>query len=221
MTSRTGRTTPIHGETMQSLTGPSPDAPSLATVEQREAPRVALMLRNAKLLIDGKEMLCIVRDVSATGARIRGFHPIPPGKACAIELWEGQAFPIEQAWNDGVEAGYRFSEAKDLDALVHEHGPFPRRPLRINLELDAVVTSAGKTTQVCIRNLSQQGANVETGAEWARFQPLQLEAEGLPVPLPAKVRWQRDGVCGMVFERTFALSDFARLVARLQGLPTS
>ena len=204
---------------MQIHPSPSPEEEGrCASVEQREAPRVALMLRNAKLLIDGRELLCIVRDVSATGIRIRAFHPIPRGRACGIELWEGHPFPVEQAWNDGIEAGYAFSEAKDLDALVGEHGPFPKRPLRVNLELAAVVRSGGNETSVTLRNLSQQGASIETGARWAKSQPLELKAAGLPEPLPAKVRWYRDGMCGMVFERTFALSDFARLVARLQGI---
>ncbi|WBY17131.1 PilZ domain-containing protein [Erythrobacteraceae bacterium WH01K] len=204
---------------MHALTGQETGPGPVSIVEQREAPRVALMLRNAKLSIDGKELLCIVRDVSATGVSIRAFHAIPRGKACSIELWEGQRFPIEEAWHTGREAGYSFSEAKDLDALVHEHGPFPRRPIRIALEMPGVVLCGDSGTQVTIRNISQQGACVESDALWSCSQLVRLQGKGLPDPLHSKIRWQSERLHGLVFERTFALADFARLAARLQRMP--
>ncbi|WP_379548502.1 PilZ domain-containing protein [Qipengyuania sp. DSG2-2] len=206
---------------MHGLIGPELELDQTASVEQREAPRVALMLRNAKLSIDGVEILCIVRDVSATGIRIRAFHRIPEGKACSIELWEGQRFPIEEAWNTGDEAGYAFCEAKDLDALVYEHGPFPKRPMRINLTMPAAIISGETGTQVTIRNISQQGACVESDGVWAPQLLVRLQGQCLPDPLHAKVLWQRDNLHGLVFERTFALADFARLAARLQKLPAN
>ncbi len=193
-----------------------PEFGDCASVEQRDSPRVALMLRNAKLSIDGRELLCIVRDVSSTGIRIRGFHQIPPGKACSIELWEGQRFAVEEAWNTGDEAGYSFSEAKDLDALVHEHGPFPKRPIRINVDLPGAILTGEQGTQVAIRNLSQQGACIESDGHWSPSQLVKLKADGLPDPLHAKIRWNRGLLHGVVFERTFALADFAKLAYRLQ-----
>ena len=205
-----------HGDNMHTNVdidcGPQP----AASVEQRDAPRVALMMRNAKLAIDGREILCIVRDVSATGLRIRGFHQIPSGKACSIELFEGQRLPIEEAWNTGTEAGYRFSEAKDIDALVHEYGPFPRRPIRINLAMPGVVIAGDVGTQVIIRNLSQQGACIESDSRWAPSRLVRLTGRCLPDPLHAKMRWRDGQLHGLVFERTFTLADFARLADRLQ-----
>ncbi len=188
-------------------------------LEGRGAPRIALMLRNAKLCIDGKEVLCIVRDVSVTGVRIRAFHPIPAGRACSIELWEGQRFPIEQAWNNGQEAGYAFSEAMDLEALIYENGTFPKRPVRVNLALPATILHGDIGTQVTICNLSQQGVCIESDRRWPQRQMVRISGEGLPDPLDAIVLWNRGNQHGLVFEQTFALADFALLVAELQSVP--
>lgn len=198
---------------------PRLEAEHTVTLDGRSAPRITLMLRNAKLCIDGKEVLCIVRDVSVTGVRIRAFHSIPAGRACSIELWEGQRFPIEQAWNNGQEAGYAFSEAMDLEALIYENGPFPKRPLRVNLTLPATILHGDIGTQVTICNLSQQGVCVESDRRWPQRQRVRISGEGLPDPLDAIVLWNRGNQHGLVFEQTFALADFALLVAKLQFVP--
>jgi len=40
-----------------------------AGAELRAAPRFTLLIRAAKLIADGREFLCIIRDASATGLK--------------------------------------------------------------------------------------------------------------------------------------------------------
>ena len=44
-------------------------------------------MRTAKLVVDGREYLCVLRDASATGVKLRLFHPMPAGDAIALELF--------------------------------------------------------------------------------------------------------------------------------------
>src|SRR5690606_20786923 len=55
-------------------------------MDMREAPRFALLIRSAKLICDSGEYLCIIRDVSETGVRLRLFHPLPPDQLLTLEL---------------------------------------------------------------------------------------------------------------------------------------
>lgn len=50
-----------------------------ADQDHRAAPRFTLLLRMAKLVCGPAEFLCIVRDVSETGASVKLFHPLPAG----------------------------------------------------------------------------------------------------------------------------------------------
>ena len=56
-----------------------------AAAEQRAAQRYALMLRAGKLVCDGQEFLCILRDASATGFKARLFHNLPKGAAYELQ----------------------------------------------------------------------------------------------------------------------------------------
>ena len=48
--------------------------------DMRGAQRFTLLIRTAKLVSETGEFLCIIRDVSATGLRLRLFHDLPRGR---------------------------------------------------------------------------------------------------------------------------------------------
>jgi hypothetical protein len=105
----------------------------------RGAPRFALMLRSAKLIADGVEYLCIIRDVSETGVKLRLFHPVPRAASLMIETASGQHYPMAVVWEAKNEAGFRFLERIDVDSFVSESGPYPKRPLRLRVHHPAEV----------------------------------------------------------------------------------
>lgn len=183
--------------------------------EGRAAPRYTLLIRPAKLVTPQGQFLCVIRDVSATGISLRGFHPLPDGDSLQLELQTGDRHPIERVWDRGLEAGYRFTAPVEIGALIAETGAYPKRPLRLDLKLPLNLQWDGRKTKANLTNLSQHGARVECDEFFALGQPLRLISLRLP-EIAARVRWRDEGRYGLAFDTTFNLRDFALLGARLQ-----
>lgn len=184
--------------------------------EQRVAPRVTLLIRPAKLATPEGEFVCVIRDVSATGVSVRLFHPLPHGKAASLETETGQRLAMRRVWVRGSEAGFQFEHAIDVASLISEAGQFPKRKLRIEIELPVTVTILGTDFQASVSDLSQQGARIELNAPLALAQRLLIRSDYLP-DIRAQVRWRGGGGYGLVFEDTFSLGDFANIAALLQS----
>lgn len=185
--------------------------------DQRGAQRFTLLLRQAKLITADSEFLCVIRDISRTGLRIKLFHKLPAPNRMAIALREDWPFMIEKMWEADGNAGFRFREPIDLEELLHDDARFPKRQLRTRLELPLSIHGNGRSDMAIIANLSQQGACIISATPWARDELVRLESPVLP-QIHAKVRWRQGALHGLVFEETFSFRDFARLLGQLHGL---
>lgn len=200
----------------ESVYEPGNGLPGGGSEELRVAPRFTLLIRTAKLLCANGEYLCIIRDASSTGVSIRTFHPLPQGVQLTLELPNGDRHPVERVWEKDGAAGFRFPVSVDIDRLLNNKSRFPKRPVRLKLQLPALISCHGHTAGVVIRNLSQQGAQIESPLHLALDQKLRLEADNLPV-IQASVRWRSGEHYGLVFDDTFQFAELARLAAQLQG----
>ena len=185
--------------------------------DQRAAPRVGVLIRPAKLIAPSGEYLCVLRDASATGVKVRCFHPLPV-QGLVLELGNGDRFEVERMWEQGDHAGLRFRDPVPLDYLVKETGPYPKRPVRLRMTLPALLVAGRDVLAATVRDLSQQGARIECDQQLALDRRFRLEIRGV-APVEAKVRWRRPPAAGLVFETTFRMEDFARLAFALQPLP--
>ena len=193
-----------------------PNAPPALPGEQRTGARFNLLIRPAKLAFpEGREYVCILRDVSPGGCKARIFHPLPPEGAMVLELGNGDRYPVERVWEREDHIGMRFRDAVPMEYLLNEDGRYRKRPVRVRLSLPALIIAGREAIAAEVRDLSQQGAQLACEAHLAVDQQVRLEIAGL-TPIVAKVRWRRVPTVGLVFEQTFRLDDFARLVARLQ-----
>ncbi|HTM96215.1 MAG TPA: PilZ domain-containing protein [Croceibacterium sp.] len=184
--------------------------------ELRAAPRFTLLLRTAKLIGAAGEYLCVVRDVSSTGISVRTFHPLSESRL-VLELPNGDRHPLDKVWENDGAAGFRFAgEEVDVTRLIEGKGRFPKRGVRLHMELPATLSSLGGLHDAVVRNLSQQGARVETRSRFALDQRVQLELKGLPA-IRAVVRWRKDQEYGLAFVDTFQFAELARLAATLQS----
>ncbi|HZF45249.1 MAG TPA: PilZ domain-containing protein, partial [Sphingomonadaceae bacterium] len=156
------------------------------------------------------------RDASSTGVSIRTFHPLPQGVQLTLELPNGDQHPIERVWEKEGAAGFRFPVPVDIDRLLHNKSRYPKRPVRLKLQLPALISCHGRTAGVVIHNISQQGAQIESPLYMAIDQRLRLEADNLPV-IQARVRWRKGANYGLVFDDTFQFAELARLADQLQG----
>lgn len=183
--------------------------------ELRSAPRFTLLLRTAKLVSPAGEYLCVVRDVSSTGISVRTFHPLPQGQV-ALELPNGDRHLLEKVWEKDGAAGFRFASEVDVARLIEGKGRFPKRGVRLHMELPATLVTLGTTHDALVRNLSQQGARIDTRSRLAIDQRVQLELKGRP-SIRAVVRWRKDDEYGLAFVDTFQFAELARLAAQLQA----
>lgn len=186
------------------------------TSEQRVAQRYSLLIRPAKLVCAQGEFVCVLRDVSSTGVSARLFHALPSCEQYTLELQSGETYSIIRVWALDNEAGFAFDREIDVDQLIREASRFPKRGLRLALQLPVQVMTGLTRADATVLNLSQQGARIECAALFAIEQNLRLSGEGVR-ETRAKVRWRRNSHYGLVFDDTFSLRDFALLVARLQA----
>lgn len=184
--------------------------------DQREARRVALLLKVGKLVCEDGEFLCILRDASNGGVKARVFHALPEGQAFSLELSNGEAYPVELVWQRDDHAGFRFVEQKaDVVGLVDEISPFPKRGIRVRLEVPVNVRGGENERAGVLLDLSQHGARIEIDPILAIGEQVTLTVRGLP-ELVARVRWRRRVAHGVIFQRGFRLDELAALAARLQ-----
>ena len=117
--------------------------------ELRSAQRYALLIRIAKIIADGREFLCIIRDVSATGLKVRLFSPLPQSRELSIEQVNGDRYPVELVWQAEDYAGLHFREEIEVERLLDEGGStLPRRQVRLRIALDGVLHSGGEAVRV-------------------------------------------------------------------------
>lgn len=188
---------------------PDPEA-----IRHRTAERFTLMLRVAKLVSSHGEYPCVIRDVSATGVRFRLFHALPAERHLALFLGNGECYFVENVWDhdngSGWEAGFQFSAPIDVRAFMTETSKHPKRQVRLAISLPATLSIREFSTPVVIRDLSQQGARIDSERPLAIDQHVRLKAHGLP-EIFASVRWKQGMGHGLVFQQCFRLDELAKL----------
>jgi hypothetical protein len=203
-TATRGKVTPIGGA-----------RPDSAGIKHRGAERFTLMLRVAKLVSSQGEYACVIRDVSVSGVRLRLFHDLPPERHLVLILANGESYFVENVWertNDtGREAGFRFSAPIDVTTFMTEGSRFPKRQVRLALDLPAVVAVRDHTSPIVIRDLSQHGARIESERSLFVGQHLRVKGHGLP-QIFASVRWSSGASCGLVFQNGFRLDELAQTI---------
>lgn len=202
-------------ESMMNAQGQVQTSDESQFLDLRAAPRFSVMMRTAKLLSESGEYICVVRDISATGTKLRLFHEPPPDSHLFLELANGFRYAMERMWHADGHAGFRFSSAIDVEEFIEEPNRHPRRPVRLQLRLPAIVTVSSQQNGAMLIDLSQHGACVETGLPIAVGKPLRFEVEGMPVR-HGHVCWRRENRHGLVFQDSLRLDEFARHARQLQ-----
>jgi hypothetical protein len=159
--------------------------------------------------------LCVVRDISATGARLRLFHEPPPERHVFLELSNGDRHVMECVWVADGHAGFRIAQPIDVNAFLVEPSPFPKRPIRLRIQRPAVLTVGGVRHPATLIDLSQKGARITADCHLAVSQQITLDIPGIGA-IPAKVRWRGKDGYGLVLEQTFRLDELASFAFDLQ-----
>ena len=179
--------------------------------DERTEARLTLLLRTAKLIADGREYLCLVRDVSATGTKLQLFHPLPQANSYRLELEENVEFDLNPVWSEGSFTGFRFAHQCNLGRLFRNHEvPYPKRQIRLKAPLRGIMRQdAMEESGISFENISQQGACIQCDKWFALDQRIIVDLKGFP-PIPARVRWRNRPLYGLVFEQTFRYEELAK-----------
>jgi hypothetical protein len=182
----------------------------------RMASRHSLLIRPAKIVCGVRELPCVIRDVSEIGISIRSFVPLPDADEFHIEMLTGERFAVEPIWAEHLAAGFRFAEPVDLDLIITGKGRHPSRPVRLTLQVPALLKTDGISYPVVVGNMSQHGAQIECKTQLAIHQKVQIKSDCVP-KIDAVVRWRRGNFYGLVFEQTFQLKELSDVVVRIHG----
>lgn len=188
---------------------------AVAAGDARAAPRLALLIRSAKLTSAEGEFLCVVRDASENGVSVRLFHPLPRDVPLTLEMPNGDRHAVERVWEEEDRAGFRFRDPADIARIVEGPSTFAKRAMRVRLEVPCELLANGRAVPAVVRNLSQTGALIHTAERLSLIQRIKLRAGGMP-EIAAKVRWRRGDDYGLSFEDTFQFAELAALAFDLQ-----
>lgn len=185
--------------------------------EMRAEPRVSLLIRAAKLISDDQEVLCIVRNISASGIKVRTYAPLRQGQNFVLETETGEHYEVELVWAKQDQAGLQFRNAVDVEHFVSQSDkPFAKRPIRLSAMLDAEIRTQSGEIGGRLINISQSGAQIECAEHLAINQRVRLAIAGMPL-IAARVRWRQEPNYGLTFENAFRLDELGQLLA-LQAL---
>ena len=191
--------------------------PQISGENLREAQRFALLIRTAKLVCASGEYLCVVRDISASGVRLRLFHDLPTAEGLALQLANGYTYPLECVWQHDDHAGFQFTDAINVHEFMEEPSKWPRRPIRLHFRIPATVIADDLTNPCTVHNISRYGARIETDRYLALQQKMILDIPGA-ARINASICWRSGQLYGLVFRQTFTFEELARLAVVLQPL---
>lgn len=175
-----------------------------APPDRRDEERQTTLLRVGKLVTEGDERLCMIRNISSAGAMLKLYQPLAVGAAVAVEITPDCPVAATVLWAQDELAGIGFDTPIDVLAALRgdwQTGPSRRvaRTPRLQIRRPALMHTDEIERDVILCDLSLQGAKIETDAELAADTEVALFIEGLP-PLSGRVRWCHDERAGMEFD---------------------
>src|SRR5262245_6239884 len=113
--------------------------PQRPTTDRRRAPRQKSFLRGTVHFNNRRSVLdCLIRDFSATGARLMFSDPISIPDTIELHIpHKNLTVSCHVAWRHGQEAGVAFAQA-DAAAIAGEPGELAERVTKLEFELAAL-----------------------------------------------------------------------------------
>lgn len=173
--------------------------------------RYTTILLVARLLHDGREDLCRIRNVSAGGMLIEGCVALAVGTRIEVELRNLQTAEAIVAWTRDDRAGCQFVAPVEVQSFLasppksDSSAPVPRSP-RVATACPVELRRAGKTLHAVLTDLSQSGGRLRLTDELRVDERIYVNIPGME-PRRAVVRWAGDDACGVGFVDTIAFPE--------------
>lgn len=174
--------------------------------ERRDGGRHLTLYRVGAMLIDGRRELCLIKNISGGGMKIRAYCTMQPGAAVAVELKSGQLIAGKVSWVRDANVGITFDQPIDVVGMLANStgGPQPRMP-RVEADCFAVLREGATTQRLRVHDISQGGIKVETPTLLPCGSDVVVSLPGI-APQAGVVRWCDGGFAGIFFNGPLPLS---------------
>lgn len=177
--------------------------PAPAGADRRAANRHVTVLKTARLEVEGRDDLCLIRNISNTGLMIQTSFPLRKDQHVVIEIRSDSRIGGTVRWTHDHTVGIQLDEPTDLSAMLtvkvtdkakrtQSRAPrFQRRgTARIKSREDAKVAP--------IDNISLSGVRVATTGRFHVHDTVTVVIDGL-TETPGEVSWTSGDAVGVHF----------------------
>ena len=186
--------------------------------EHRGTERTAVaIMRAAKLICQSGEYVCLIRDVSSGGVKLRMFHRMPNEDHVFLEMPDGEIYPIIRVWQRDNTAGFKFVETVNPAKFLGQTAGETARMVRIHVSAPAMVYANNAVRPATLSDISQGGAHVQIDTCLPVGQTLILSIDAIG-EISGWVRWRRGPSHGIAFDVQRRLDELAAQALRLQPL---
>lgn len=177
---------------------------------RRSGERHMTLFRVGSFELDGRRELCLIKNISAGGMKIRAYCDLKPGRRLTIELKCGQPVVGTVSWANEPYAGVAFDEPIDVIDILSaaQDGPRPRMP-RIEADCSATLRDGAIVHRVWICDISQGGAKLRCDLGMASGAQIVLSVLGME-PIAGIACWSDGEYLGMSFNRLLPLAEMVR-----------
>jgi hypothetical protein len=184
--------------------------------DERADDRLLALLPVAKLVADGWQDLCRIRNISAGGVMAETTVPHEADELVRLELHSGQHISGRIVWVRGSCVGIKFDQSVDLREVLANRRPrigFRPRPARLDIKCTATVKLAGLYHKVEVQDVSLGGIKVFLPLRDVRSGEVLVTVESLR-PVKGTIRWCRDGMMGIVFHQPLNFDELAEWLSK-------
>lgn len=184
--------------------------------DSRADERILALLPVAKLVADDWQDLCRIRNISAGGVMAETTRRHDAGVSVILELNSNQHIPGSIVWTRDCTLGVKFDQSVDLREILANRRPrigYRPRPARLEISCGATVRIGGLYYKVEVRDVSLGGMKVRLEDRDCAGKEVVVTVESLR-PVKGRIRWHRDGMAGIVFDRPIPFDELAEWLSK-------
>jgi len=181
------------------------DHPPSPAGERRETERYLTLFRVGAITVGENHELCLIKNVSGGGMRIRAYCALEIGARVAIELKCGVPVAGTVGWVEGNEAGIVSDEPIDVVDILNTSmkGTKPRMP-RVAVEGMVGLREGAQHWRVAACDISQGGIKLRCDVELAEASEVVVTLPDLG-PIHGTICWCDGGHIGVSFNTPLPL----------------
>ena len=173
--------------------------------DRRLGPRHISVLRVGRTLWDGRDQLCVVRNLSAGGLMFECLHPPVIDQRVTVELRSDKQMTGIVRWAKGSAAGVEFDQTVNVEQILREERSSllrvrPRAPRFVRRGTVKLIAGESDPVFGDIIDISIGGLSCRTDQPLRRGEPIVASIEGVGAT-NAELRWTKGDVAGIRFDK--------------------